>query len=29
MPFAPMLDVGDTGNKTGTETKDVVDAVSA
>jgi hypothetical protein len=27
IPFAPMLDVGDTGNKTGTETKDVVDAV--
>ena len=27
IPFAPMLDVGDTGNKTGNETKDVVDAV--
>ncbi len=27
IPFSPMLDVGDTGNKTGTETKDVVDAV--
>jgi len=27
IPFSPMLDVDDTGNKTGTETKDVVDAV--
>jgi hypothetical protein len=27
VPFAPMLDVGDTGNKTGSETKDVIDAV--
>ena len=27
IPFAPMLDVGDTGNKTGSETKDVIDAV--
>ncbi len=27
VPFAPMLDVGDTGNKTGGESKDVIDAV--
>ena len=27
IPFSSMLDVGDTGNKTGTETKDVIDAV--
>ncbi|HSM29681.1 MAG TPA: DUF3570 domain-containing protein [Woeseiaceae bacterium] len=27
IPFSPMLDVGDIGNKTGTETKDVIDAV--
>jgi hypothetical protein len=27
LPFAPMLDVGETGNKAGSETKDVVDAV--
>ena len=27
IPFSAMLDVGDSGNKTGTETKDVVDAV--
>ncbi len=27
VPFAPMLDVGDTSNKTGSETKDIIDAV--
>jgi hypothetical protein len=27
VPFAPMLDVGDTANKTGSETKDIIDAV--
>ncbi len=27
LPFAPMLDVGETGNKGGGETKDVIDAV--
>jgi len=27
VPFAPMLDVGGTGNKTGGESKDVIDAV--
>ncbi len=27
VPFAPMLDVGDSGNKTGGDSKDVIDAV--